>query len=137
MNSELPSATAAAPLRYASLWLGAGLLSLVVVLGMSLAPLSMPLPHVGGDKLTHFTAFAALTLWFLGAVHTRQTPHVLLALTCYGVLIEYLQSLTPYRYAEFADVLADVGGIGAGWLLSALGLRQWCAWIEGLLPQRR
>ncbi|RZA07387.1 MAG: VanZ family protein, partial [Proteobacteria bacterium] len=36
----------------------------------------------------------------------------------YGGLIEVLQSLTPDRSAEWADLLADGIGLGVGWLLA-------------------
>lgn len=124
------------PLRYARFWVTAGFLTMLIILGLALAPMAVPMGNVGGDKLGHFLAFLTLTVWFLGALGPRHTALVLLALTCYGVLIEYLQSLTPYRSPGFDDVVADVLGIAAGWTLASLGLRRWCAWVEGLLEPR-
>ncbi|HJV69354.1 hypothetical protein [Ideonella sp.] len=40
-----------------------------------------------------------------------------MALLAFGVGIELLQALTPYRESSLADVLADAVGIAAGrWL---------------------
>jgi VanZ family protein len=44
-------------------------------------------------------------------------------LLAYGALIEVLQSFTPTRSAEWADLLADSAGIALGLLLVATWLR--------------
>lgn len=121
------------PLRYKWFWLGAGLLALVLVLILALVPLVTRVPVMGGDKVIHFLAFVFLTVWFLGVFDTRLTLQVALALAGYGVLIELLQSLMPYRAAELYDVLSDLIGISAGWLLASAGLRRWCGRVEALL----
>jgi VanZ family protein len=47
---------------------------------------------------------------------------VLAALLAYGGLIEILQSLTPYRSAEWADLLADGLGLAIGLLVARVSL---------------
>jgi VanZ family protein len=102
-------------------------------LGLTLVPLAIRIPVTAGDKAMHFLAFAVLTVWFLGVFHTRFTLQVALALAGYGVLIEVLQSFTSYRSADIYDVLSDVVGISAGWLLASAGLRRWCGRVEAFL----
>jgi VanZ family protein len=41
-------------------------------------------------------------------------------LLLYGGLIEVLQALTPYRYAEWFDVLANAAGLLIGWAVERL-----------------
>ena len=124
------------PLRYRWFWLAAGIATLAVILAVALAPLQTALPIEQGDKVAHFFAFAWLAVWFLGIFEPRLSLAVAVALTLYGILIELLQSLTPYRSADVYDVVADVIGIGAGWLLASAGLRRWCGRIEELLGAR-
>lgn len=121
------------PLRYKWLWLGAGVGCLVVILLLAITPLSARVPSLGGDKVAHFLAFAFLTVWFLGVFEAGLTARVLVALAGYGLLIEFVQSFTPYRSADLYDVMADLVGIGAGWLLASAGLRRWCGRVEALL----
>jgi VanZ family protein len=121
------------PLRYARYWLGAGVALLAVILVLALLPLPAPLPIAQGDKILHVLAFSFLTLWFLGVFETALAPRVAGGLVLYGVLIELLQGLTTYRSSDPYDVLSDVIGISAGWLLASAGLRRWCGRVEALL----
>lgn len=123
------------PLRYKWLWLGMGLASMALILLLALAPLSrldLPLPDLN-DKVAHFVAFVFLTAWFLGLFRPGMSPWVMGALLGYGLLIEFLQGLTPFRAVEAADVVSDLAGIGTGWLLASAGLRNWCSRVEALL----
>jgi VanZ family protein len=88
------------------------------------------------DKLSHFIAFAALMAWFGGVFRLPVTPWVALGLLAFGVLIELLQGMLPYRTAEMRDVLADLLGIAVGWAAALAGLRHWTRWAEALLPGR-
>jgi len=110
-----------------------GLAAVLVILLLALAPLGGPPLFSGVDKVEHFVGFLGLTVWFLGVVDERSAPTVALLLASYGVLIEVLQSFTPYRSADLFDVLSDVAGIGAGWLLASAGLRHWCRRLEARL----
>jgi len=121
------------PLRFARYWLGAGLALLAVIMILALLPLPTLLPITQGDKVLHFLAFAFVTLWFLGVFEPAIAPRVAGGLVLYGVLMELLQGLTPYRSADPYDVLSDVIGISAGWLLASAGLRRWCGRVEALL----
>ncbi|MBD9663179.1 VanZ family protein [Variovorax sp. VRV01] len=88
---------------------------MLALLVLSLAPLSADLPTTGWDKGNHALGFAVLGLLGQWAWPGR-TAIVLTALLAYGGLIELLQSFTPDRVAEAADLLADWVGLllGAG-----------------------
>ncbi len=93
---------------------------MVTVLVLALMPTVPHMPSTGWDKSNHLLAFTVLTL--LGQwAYPRSTMTVLSGLIAYGALIEGLQSLTPDRYAEWADLLADCCGLLLGrWLYTAL-----------------
>lgn len=108
-------------LRFIPLWLWrlAFVLCLLAVLVLALLPDPDPRLSTGWDKGNHLLAFA--TLAFLGcAALEGGWLVVFIGLIVYGVLIEVLQGLTGYRFAEWADVLADGLGILVGLGLYAL-----------------
>ncbi len=126
------------PLRYARAWLVAGLVLLLVVLGLALLPGAAIRPALLlHDKALHFVTFVGLMVWFCGVFELRWTPAVALALAAYGGLIELLQSTTRYRAAETGDLAADFVGILLGWGLAAAGLRHWCGRLESWLATDR
>lgn len=92
---------------------------LATILVLSLLPPSAPLPTTGWDKSNHLLGFALLG-WLGMRAHPGRVGWVLAGLLAYGALVELLQSLTPYRFAEWGDLLADalgaVLGIGIAWL---------------------
>ena len=84
------------------------------VLVLSLTPTSPELPSTGWDKTNHLFGF--LTLALLGAqAYSSRLSRLFVGLLLFGGLIELLQSLTPYRFAEWADWIADGLGIAAGY----------------------
>ncbi|BEP66678.1 hypothetical protein GmRootV35_11920 [Variovorax sp. V35] len=83
------------------------------ILGLSLAPPSTPMPTTGWDKSNHVLAFVVLT-FLARKVWAEQFWLVLLSLLAYGALIELLQSLMPYRHAEWSDLWADGLGLLVG-----------------------
>ena len=90
---------------------------MLAILVLSLMPPSSGLPTTGWDKSNHMLGFG--TLGFLGVRSwPNRTVVVLAALLAYGGLIEVLQSLTPYRSAEWADLLADGVGLAVGLLIA-------------------
>lgn len=95
----------------AAFWLCA-----LTLLVLSLMPISPTLPSTGWDKSNHLLGFFVLTLLGLSAYRTQPVVTVL-GLVGYGGLIEVLQSLTPHRFAEWGDLLADAIGVGLAWLL--------------------
>jgi len=101
-----------------SLWRLAFALCLLTVFILALLPDPDPRLSTGWDKGNHLLAFAALA--FLGgAARLVRRPTVALGLLGYGMLIELLQGLSGYRFAECADLLADGLGIGLGLAIHA------------------
>ena len=73
-----------------------------------------------GGNGDHLLAFCALACTGLMAYPKR--PAILLSsLLAYGGMIEVLQSFTPDRMAEWADLLADALGLALGWGVSRHG----------------
>ncbi len=91
----------------------------------SLIPLNnIALP--GSDKLHHFVAYGSLMMvWVLATPQQKMFNHGLIAFACMtmGLAIETTQGLTPYRFFEWADALANSVGVLLGWLLGWLALR--------------
>ncbi|OUS11610.1 hypothetical protein A9Q89_08790 [Gammaproteobacteria bacterium 53_120_T64] len=101
---------------------GLVLLLLLVAWGCLQAPGPDATPWFwGADKIIHLSTYALLYIcaWlaFPGALLNWTLHGSLLA---YGLLIEGLQSLTGYRSAELADMLANATGLGLGCLLLSL-----------------
>ena len=97
-------------------------LTLLSVLVLSLLPVSTPLPSTGWDKTNHVLGFAVLAI--LGGMGYRGHELRLAAgLLAYGALIEVLQALSGYRFAEWGDLLSDGIGIVIGLLTARLALR--------------
>ena len=101
-------------------WLGFGWLWIVLVCYLSLMPHPPePVPFKGVDKLEHLLAYAGLMLWFCQVYVTHAARiSVLAGLVVLGVGIEVLQGLGGYRYFEYADMLANTGGVLIGWGLA-------------------
>jgi LPXTG-motif cell wall-anchored protein len=91
----------------------------LTVLLLSLLPTSPGLPSTGWDKSNHFLGFITLALLGLLA-YGASRGKLFIGLLAFGGLIELLQSLTPYRLAEWADLWADGLGVLAGFALFAL-----------------
>lgn len=97
----------------------------LAILVMSLMPPVPQMPTTGWDKSNHMLGFALpmlLSRW----AYPGRTLKVAAGLLVYGVLIELLQSLTPQRFAEWADLLADGLGLLCGWSAGRA-----IAWLSG------
>ena len=73
------------------------------------------------DKLNHITAFFVLALLAKGAMPSAKLFTRWGGLLFYGVLIEVIQSVIPYRFADYLDFAADLLGIAAFELLYVVG----------------
>jgi VanZ family protein len=73
-------------------------------------------PNIGvGDKSGHLLVYFVLSAWFSLIARNRVVLACsLLGLVLFGMLIEWLQGLTGYRYAEWGDVLANSLGCALG-----------------------
>jgi len=87
-----------------SLTLAVGVLSLI------------PGPDIGAsDKLAHFLTYAVLSAAFSLIVEQRKSLWLILTgLIVYGLLLEFLQGLTGYRFEDMADALANSLGVLTG-----------------------
>jgi VanZ family protein len=91
---------------------------------LSLMPITQTIP--GGDKLHHLLAYAGLMLmWSLATPQATLRTQIKLAVLfmLMGVAIEFAQGLTPYRFFEWADALANATGVCIGWAAAALLMR--------------
>lgn len=69
------------------------------------------------DKIVHFGAFFILALTFHRAFPIPVWV-ALIILTAYGLAIEYVQNLLPYRQASMGDLLADAAGAASYYLIA-------------------
>ena len=113
------------------LWYAMGAVLLIAVATVSL----MPAPSTGvNDKLAHLLTYAVLGGWFALIARDRVVlAWSIVGLVAYGMLIELLQARTGYRFAEWADVLANSMGCAAGSLVYFTPLRRLMAYIDGRL----
>jgi VanZ family protein len=95
-------------------------LLLVAVTILFLLPVQYLSPEVFDwwDKSQHALAFGVLTV--LGMLsyqkNNKQRCLVILLLILYGALIEYLQTLTGWRFGDIWDWVADSAGVILGWV---------------------
>jgi hypothetical protein len=128
-----PGSASPAELRLWKTWY---LLGGLMLLGVAVGSL-IPAPDVGvGDKLSHFIVYFALGGWFgLLASNRAALFWSFAGLFAFGVLLELLQGMTAYRYAEMADVLANVGGCLLGLLLYFTPLKRLFALVDRVLAR--
>ena len=117
-----------ARLELVTLWY---LLGGLMLLGVAVVSL-MPAPSVGvSDKLSHLLTYFVLGGWFgLLAANRVVLGWTIVALVGYGMLLELLQGMTAYRYAEWGDVLANSVGVIAGILLYFSPLSRLLRWVD-------
>lgn len=92
----------------------ARLIFLIVLIGLSAAFLmqvsSNQVPRFeNADKVVHFVAFFVLALTFHRAFPIPIWA-ALIVLTLYGVAIEWVQGMLPYRSSSVGDLVADAAG---------------------------
>ena len=99
-------------LRLPKLWFGLAFIGLLALGVVSL----IPAPDLGGnDKIGHFISYAMLSAWFSLLVEQRKLLwRILFGLIAYGLLLEFLQSLTSYRSGDLTDAVANSLGVITG-----------------------
>jgi VanZ family protein len=123
------------PLRWRLFWLGCGWLLIIGTVITSLAPVP-PGAAQFPDKIAHALVYGTLALWFFGIYRRARHWRVALWLAGLGVALELAQGLGSTRFAELADALANIGGIGLALLAARAGLSGWCGRVEALAPGR-
>jgi hypothetical protein len=123
-------------LRHGRLWMTGGVCLAIAIAVLSLLP-GEKLPQVElGDKFQHILAYVALSFWFAGIVVRRKHAGLVLALMCFGALLELLQGQMGLgRQADFFDLGANALGIATGLLLAFTPLGRWALWLESAQRQ--
>ena len=113
-------------LKYKPLWLviGYALLAVIVYLSLTSDPIEIDLGIDYLDKLMHTLAYFTLMFWFAQIYHVRtQLVMFAVAFICVGMLMEFIQSFDPARYAEFEDMIANTLGVVIAVLLARSELK--------------
>lgn len=123
-----------ARLRWRPLWLALGWALAAAIVWLSLTPSPPRLDFESGDKVGHFTAYAALMFWFCQLYPGRGARLAYAAgFVALGVAIEFLQRASGYRSFEVMDMLADAAGVALGWTLARLAGARLIERIEACL----
>jgi VanZ family protein len=123
------------PLRYPYVWLSVGwLLVIVVILGSLLpGPVIREITPPLSDKLEHFSAYFALTIWFCGLYPRVKYLRIAAALLLLGIALDVIQgTMTTTRSFELLDITADAVGIAVALGLASWLLEGWCQRLERL-----
>ncbi len=89
-------------------------LSFLVISYLSLAEVDYPVVESINDKLRHFLAFFYLAFILdFSFPQKRFGTGKVLALLCYGLMIEWIQYYVPHRLFSLFDLAADGTGIMA------------------------
>jgi VanZ family protein len=99
-------------------WLSITLFTLTVITILSLSPLEELPPVPGQDKTHHFIAYAALM--FPSALR-KQKPKSTILITLFFIACSgAIELIQPYvnRYGEWLDLIANIAGLGCGFLLA-------------------
>lgn len=87
-----------------------GWMMVIMLVVLSLIKISSPATGINnGDKLLHFSSYFFLTYWFLHA-YPKQSNSVFAGFIVLGSVLEWLQSLTAYRYFEWLDLSMNILG---------------------------
>lgn len=97
------------------LFTAAFVLSALLVVWFSLAPMTAEPVARHIDKLEHFAAYSGLTLLGIAALG-RATLGLVAAILVFGAGVEVLQALLPTgRTGSMLDALANAAGAGCAW----------------------
>lgn len=89
-------------------------LTLITLSLVRLPGVSSPIPS--SDKLLHFISYFILTYWFFHT-HPRSTKLIIIGFVLLGGLLEFLQSLTGYRFMEWLDLIMNIAGVIFAYML--------------------
>ena len=108
--------------RFIWLLTGYALVALVIYLSLTSHPVDMGMDFSDEDKLYHFIAYFTLMAWFAYPYHERKHRYkIALAFVLLGILLEYLQGFSAARYFEYGDMLANLLGVAAGFVVMLIG----------------
>ena len=108
-------------MKLRALWLaiGWGLVATIIWLSVTPRPPDLGVEH--GDKLGHFLAYGAVTLWF-GQLYPRLATRAAYAagFIAMGIALEFVQRWLGYRSFEVLDMVADAIGVVLGWTAASV-----------------
>ena len=120
------------------LWIAATLTLAVLIVAASLTPRPVVPSESFSDKYAHFLAYFALALLGSGIATPAGLWRVMVRCLVLGASLELAQALmTDHRTGDWADLLANVAGILAAWLVAAQGRAGWGLRAAAWLTQRR
>lgn len=123
-------------LHYLWLLIGYALVALVVYLSLTSNPVDMGMRFPYEDKVFHMLAYFTLMAWFSQIYHDKFRRNMMaVVFICMGLLLEYLQSFDPARFAELGDMLANTTGVILGLLLALTEAKNILFKLEKLLVQ--
>ena len=103
-------------LKFRPLWLVLGWCLVAAVVYLSVGHTTVAPNVANGDKIGHFVAYGALSLWFLQLFRRApQRAGACIGLIALGVTLEGVQSFLPYRSFDPMDMLANACGVVVGW----------------------
>lgn len=123
-------------LKYRFFWLlvGYALVVLVVYLSLTSEPIDLYMGFKNQDKVYHAFAYFTLMSWFSQIYHRNvQRAQLIVAFVFLGILLEFLQGLTPNRDPDIADAMADTAGVLLGYVLTRWSLRNILVKFESLV----
>jgi len=107
------------------LWVILGWILLATIVYLSLTPNPPEIIEFAfADKVKHFIAYSVLMGWF-GQLYSARKAQILWALvfSLLGVVLEFAQGWSGYRFFDVGDMAANTIGVLLGWWLS----RRWLA----------
>ncbi len=123
-------------LKLRSFWLvvAYGLVALVVYLSLTSNPVKTGLSFLYQDKFFHALAYFVLMFWFSQIYHTNIKRNIIaIILIAVGVTLEFLQSLNPLRFYEFADMLANSTGVVLAYFLTLTNAKNYLLKFEKVM----
>ena len=88
------------------------------------------------DKFLHMCVFFTMTIWLSGQYTFDSFKKIGFLLFLFGVFIEIIQFVLPYRDAELLDLLANLLGIFIAIVVANLGYFGWLLKLETLIKPR-
>ena len=125
-------------LRLFWLFIAYGLVSMVIYLSLTSNPVAPDLSFIYQDKFFHALAYFVLMFWFAQIYHDNAKRNfIAILLVVVGVSLEFLQSLSPYRFYEFSDMLANSLGVALGYSLTLTRARDGLVMFEKIVLSER
>jgi VanZ family protein len=118
-------------LRARCLWIVAGWALVLVVIYLSLSPVTIEIGGDESDKSLHVLAYAFLMGWFASIYDDlARRRKFATGFMVMGMALELVQGWTGLRNFEVLDMVANTAGVFAGWALAPPRLPNALWWVE-------